>query len=621
MILISEMLQQITDPNLTHNERVALRCQFARRFEESGNYKAAREALGDLWPSVSVRPDLSDLDETTAAEVLLRVGVLRGWLGSVNQVSGAQELAKNLISESLTKFEVLKNKKKVAEARMELGHCYWREGAFDEARDLMRAALYHLTDEDGDLKAVTLSRLATIEEVTYRLTDALHLLTEAAPLFEASDNHNLKGRFHNEYGTVLKNLGAVERRGDYVDRALIEFAAASYHFEQAGHRRYQACVENNLGMLFCTAGRYAEAHEHLDRAQALLTSMRDVVHLAQADETRARVLLAEGKSAEAERLVRRASEVLERGGEQALLAEALTTQGIALARLGRREQARKTLERAVEVAEGAGDREGAGRAALTMIEELGEDLLDEELFATYERADRLVGGTRHPETRDRLLGCVRRILFLAGYSPELPSWERFSFDRAMLRYEASVIERALRASGGVISRAAQMLGLKRQSLSSMLHTRHRRLLTRHPQAEPLRAQGEEEADADRREISVLCAEDSPEVAEAVREALGGEGWRVLLCADFGSARGAVEGPDHFDLFVFDHSLPGGDGLELTRLIRSLPHRRRTPVLMLTASEVEEQALRAGVNAFLRKPREMAGLMEAAARLLRRAGDG
>jgi CheY-like chemotaxis protein/tetratricopeptide (TPR) repeat protein len=615
------MVQQIADSTLTHEERTLLRCRLAKSLEDSGNFRAARETLGELWEGVGTRPNLQELSTYAAAELLLRSGTLAGWLGSSHQIEGSQESAKNLISESITSFESLEDRKKTAEARIELGYCYWREGAFNEARDLLRDSLTYLTDKDAGLKATGLLRLAVVEHASFRLNDALHLLTDAAPLFEACDNCTLKGRFHAEYGTVLKNLGAVERRGDYVDRALIEFAAASYHFEQAGHRRYQACVENNLGMLFCTAGRYEEAHEHLDRAQALLTSMRDVVHLAQTDETRARVLLAQGRCAEAERLVRGAAEQLERGGEQALLAEALTTQGIALARLGRREQARATLERASEVAESAGDNEGAGRAAITLIEELGDDLLDEELFATYERADRLVGNTRHPETQDRLLGCVRRILFLAGYAPEPPSWERFSFDRVMLRYEAGVIDRALRASGGIISRAAQLLGLKRQSLSSMLHTRHRRLLTRHPQVEPLRMQGEEGEDAERRDISVLCAEDSPEVAEAIREALEGEGWRVCLCSDFDTARGAIEGAEHFDLFVFDHSLPGGDGLDLTRLTRTLPHRRRTPVLMLTASEVEEQALRAGVNAFLRKPREVAGLIETASRLLRRTSDG
>jgi hypothetical protein len=44
--------------------------------------------------------------------------------------------------------------------------------------------------------------------------------------------------------------------------------------------------------------------------------MKDDVHTAQVDDTRAKVLLAEGRTAEAERLVRSAVQILERGGEQ-----------------------------------------------------------------------------------------------------------------------------------------------------------------------------------------------------------------------------------------------------------------------------------------------------------------
>ena len=255
--------------------------------------------MGELWSRVGERPILNDLDSATAAEVLLRVGALTGWIGSAKQVQGLQELAKNLISESITRFSEVSNVKKIAEAQMELAPCYWREGALDEARVVLQESLGQTDEKDGDLRANILLRLATIEEVTLRLSDALHLLIEAAPLFSVSLNHNIKGRFHNEFGTVLKNLGTAEHRSDYIDRALIEYAAASYHFGEAGHRRYQACVENNLGMLFCTVGKYAEAHEHLDRAQALMTSLKDSVHLAQVDETRARVFLAEGRAGDA----------------------------------------------------------------------------------------------------------------------------------------------------------------------------------------------------------------------------------------------------------------------------------------------------------------------------------
>src|SRR5207237_1406990 len=125
-----------------------------------------------------------------------------------------------------------------------------------------------------------------------------------APLFDASSNHALKGKFHNEYGTVLKNLGRNERRDDYIDRALIEYAAASFHFEQSGHTRYQAYVENNLGFLFGTIRKFSEAHEHLDRAQALFTRLKEKAHIAQVDDTRDRVLLEAGHEYEAEKFSR-----------------------------------------------------------------------------------------------------------------------------------------------------------------------------------------------------------------------------------------------------------------------------------------------------------------------------
>src|SRR5205085_4422766 len=170
---------------------------------------------------------------------------------------------------------------------------------------------------------------AMVERSSTRFGDALRIHQENATLVEATGSHALKGKYHNELATVLKNIGAAEHREDYIDRALVEYAAASYHFEQAGHVRYRACVENNLGMLFLTAGRFAEAHEHLDSARALLISLEDKTHTAQVDETRARALLAEGRYAEAEAVARAAVRALEQGGEQSVLAEALTTHGAA----------------------------------------------------------------------------------------------------------------------------------------------------------------------------------------------------------------------------------------------------------------------------------------------------
>jgi tetratricopeptide (TPR) repeat protein len=364
MELETELIRRIDDAALSCNERAWLRCELARRLEEAGHYEAAQEALSEFWVRVGECPNVAGLDRRTAAEVLLRVGVLFGWIGSTRQIADAQEKAKDLITESIRIFEELRDSEKVAEALTDLGYCYWREGAFDEARAALRSALGRLPGGSDYQRAVILLRAAMVERSTTRFSDALRIHQENAPLVEATDNHALKGKYHNELALVLRNLRSLEHREDYLDRALVEYAAASYHFEQAGHVRYRACVENNLGFLFMTIGRFAEAHEHLDGARDLLVGLGDKAHTAQVDETRARVFLAEGRNAEAEEVAGEAVRALEQGNEQSILAEALTTHGAALARLGRLDPARSALlaRRRGRGACGRPGRRGAGRA-------------------------------------------------------------------------------------------------------------------------------------------------------------------------------------------------------------------------------------------------------------------
>jgi hypothetical protein len=74
-----------------------------------------------------------------------------------------------------------------------------------------------------------------MEERTRRLQEALSFYNEAAPLVERSEDHALKGSFHFKYGLVWRRLSAPENREDYLDRALIEYAASSFHYQQAGN--------------------------------------------------------------------------------------------------------------------------------------------------------------------------------------------------------------------------------------------------------------------------------------------------------------------------------------------------------------------------------------------------
>jgi len=104
MTLADERLRELDNPSLTEGERVLIRCRVAADLIHKGQYEAAREALGELWLGVGHRPPVRRLPPAVNAEVLLRCGTLTHWLGNAGNVSGAQEQAKDMLSEAARIF-------------------------------------------------------------------------------------------------------------------------------------------------------------------------------------------------------------------------------------------------------------------------------------------------------------------------------------------------------------------------------------------------------------------------------------------------------------------------------------------------------------------------------------
>lgn len=434
MTLLSSLLHQLETKTLSRDQRAELRCQLAKGYEDTGDYEAARQVMSELWLHLGDRPNVDGLAQSTAAEVLLRVGVLTGWIGSKQQIADAQETAKDFISESISTFESFSDVK-VAEAQTELALCYWRSGDYDEARLILNELLAKIGVDD-EVKAKALLRLAIVEYSEERFSEALEILTDNVELFEKITNPTLKGSYHNNLANLWMAMGKSENREDYTDRAFVELAAASYYFEEAGHKSYLANVENNLGFLYFKANKFKEAHEHLERACRILASLKDKTNLGQFQETHARVFLAEGRNAEAERVARASVMLHEKGEQQDLLAESLITHGTALARLGFYSQSYATLQHAIEVAQQAGVNSHAGRAALVIMEELGDHL-------SPRKAKTLAGRTLIEEVR---------------------------------YYEGDLIRQALITSKGKVTRAAKLLGVTHQRLIYIIENRHQDLI-------------------------------------------------------------------------------------------------------------------------------------------------
>ena len=114
------------------NDEALHRCKTALEQKDRGDYAGAQKTMCPLWKGIGEPPKLTALDPSVAAEVLLCVGILTSWIGSKNQIRDAQELAKNLITQSMTYFESSRDMTKVAVAQSEIAYCYWREGALNE---------------------------------------------------------------------------------------------------------------------------------------------------------------------------------------------------------------------------------------------------------------------------------------------------------------------------------------------------------------------------------------------------------------------------------------------------------------------------------------------------------
>jgi DNA-binding response OmpR family regulator len=116
---------------------------------------------------------------------------------------------------------------------------------------------------------------------------------------------------------------------------------------------------------------------------------------------------------------------------------------------------------------------------------------------------------------------------------------------------------------------------------------------------------------------ILVVDDEPTIREIVVSYLERDGFKTLEAADGNRARELLE-TDPPDLVVLDVMLPGTDGLELCRWIRS---RSRLPVIMLTARGEESDrivGLELGADDYVTKPFSPRELTARVRTVLRRA---
>ena len=130
---------------------------------------------------------------------------------------------------------------------------------------------------------------------------------------------------------------------------------------------------------------------------------------------------------------------------------------------------------------------------------------------------------------------------------------------------------------------------------------------------------ERPSDRDKSEHRLLYVGQDVEWFRRLKRLLGLRPNRLVYCAGGSSVGHFLKSAIRYDLFWFDLDLLDETGLELVRLVRSLPHRRLTPIIIVGGDEVigrlADLAWEAGANECLTKAGDILAAVEAIERFL------
>lgn len=121
-------------------------------------------------------------------------------------------------------------------------------------------------------------------------------------------------------------------------------------------------------------------------------------------------------------------------------------------------------------------------------------------------------------------------------------------------------------------------------------------------------------------MKLLIVEDEHRIAQAIKEGLEEESYAVDVEHDGESGYYAAQGDD-YDLIILDVMMPGIDGIEVCRRLRS--DGSHVPILMLTAKDQDGDivvGLDSGADDYLAKPFSFDVLLARIRALLRRPQD-
>jgi len=123
-------------------------------------------------------------------------------------------------------------------------------------------------------------------------------------------------------------------------------------------------------------------------------------------------------------------------------------------------------------------------------------------------------------------------------------------------------------------------------------------------------------------MKILIVDDFSTMRRIIKNLLRDLGFNNTTEADDGSTALPLLQGGSFDFLITDWNMPGMQGIDLLKSVRSDPNLAQLPVLMVTAESKRDQiveAAQAGVNGYIVKPFTAVTLKEKIEKIFERIG--
>jgi tetratricopeptide (TPR) repeat protein len=387
----------------------------ARDAELCRNLDLFQEILSVFWEDIKTEPELSSFDSTLQPELLRLCGVFLSQLGRARGFPDYQIRAKDLLARAARLFEAEDFPDKAAEAKVGLANCFWFSGEISEYDDILRSIEIEFGAKPNHpvLIQITLNRIF-VSIWRQEFEETMRLIKEVADVISSDHDFRLRAQFHNLAGIAYRLIGDVDQS--------VRHAKESINIARAANNSMIAALSlNNLANTYRTGGELTRAHTTSDEAIEITEARGDKGWTAHFLDTKALIYLDQWEYGESLRVIERSIEIFSEGEDYGGLTDAMWTKCLCLLRLDRFTDALKIFIELGDIA----------------ARQIGEIAVDK---------------------------------FTALFLEEVYPLKRFPLTDEIAALKRSLVVKAMRESGGHVTKAARKLGLRsQQHLSDILN--------------------------------------------------------------------------------------------------------------------------------------------------------